>query len=186
MVRLVAEWSVTQSNVRLDGFRSLLRASCVSDRTKQCVCGWLYIYHSFSSLSQSFLSLSAPFSLRHFLFLTPSLQSSSLRLSLIASLLSFSLSIYRRLFSLSLSLFLHTLFSRRLLLSFFSLSLFLYLSLRLSLLTLSTFSISLSLSLFFSLSLSLSLSPFLSLLLSPSLCMRVLNNGYDISSPQIA
>ena len=35
VVRLVAEWSETQSNVKLDGFRSRLRASCVSSHTEE-------------------------------------------------------------------------------------------------------------------------------------------------------
>ena len=50
VVRLLAEQSETKSNVELDRFRSWLQASYVlatlksSDRTKQSVCGWLYIY----------------------------------------------------------------------------------------------------------------------------------------------
>ena len=35
VVRLVAEWSETQFNVKLDGFRSRLRASCVSSHTEE-------------------------------------------------------------------------------------------------------------------------------------------------------
>ena len=33
--RLVDEWSETQSNVKLDGFRSRFRASCVSSHTEE-------------------------------------------------------------------------------------------------------------------------------------------------------
>ena len=40
---MVAEWSETQSNVRLDGFRSRLCASCVSSHT-ETVCLWMTIY----------------------------------------------------------------------------------------------------------------------------------------------
>ena len=49
VAHLVDEWSETQSNVKLDGFRSRLRASCVSSHTEvfrynETVCLWKNIY----------------------------------------------------------------------------------------------------------------------------------------------
>ena len=35
VVRLLAEWSETKSNVKFDEFRSRLRASCVSRHTEE-------------------------------------------------------------------------------------------------------------------------------------------------------
>ena len=35
LVRLVGEWSESQSSLKLDGFRSRLRASCVSNHTEE-------------------------------------------------------------------------------------------------------------------------------------------------------
>ena len=49
MVRLLAEWSDTKSNVKLGGFQSQLQASYVSSQTeelgyKETVCLWMIIY----------------------------------------------------------------------------------------------------------------------------------------------
>ena len=44
VVRLLAERSDTKSNVKLDGFRSWLRASYVFSHTEE-FCGWQYIYN---------------------------------------------------------------------------------------------------------------------------------------------
>ena len=49
VVRLLAEWSDTKSDVKLGGFRSQLQASCVSSNTeelwyKEAICLWIRIY----------------------------------------------------------------------------------------------------------------------------------------------
>ena len=48
MVRLLAEWSDTKSNVKLGGFQSQLQASCVSSHSEELwynetVCLWMTI-----------------------------------------------------------------------------------------------------------------------------------------------